>query len=329
VAGRWDEERGSIAVGDRRLACALTRVSGDEPHPAVLLLPPLGARSRTAPLYDAPPSDGLAFLLRGAAEAGFVTVRVDPSGVGDSDGPPYADASLALELEGYRASLAWLAALPFVDPRGVFVLGHSLGGVLAPLVAETTTEVAGFVVYGAPSRRWVDTLAAGAFRQLVLAGLVDEALDREARCAAQLYELLLREGAGPEDVVREHPALASCRAAADVSGARLHGRSLTYFRALDQVDPEAAWRRVRAPVLALHGEHDWIVADDDHLRIAAWSQSTGRAAVALTLPGLDHDLLSYPSREASFINRGRGRVDRCASRAILSWMVSLYAGDPG
>jgi pimeloyl-ACP methyl ester carboxylesterase len=324
MAGRWDEERGTVVVGDRRLAYALTRPRGGGPHPAVLLLPPLGTRSRTGPLHGGPQNDGLAILLRGAAEDGFVTLRVDPSGVGASDGPSYADTSLAAELEGYRASLVWFSALPFVDRPCVFVLGHSLGGVLAPLVAEEV-EVSGLVVYGAPSRRWSDTLAASARRQLALAGLAGEALEREASCAARLYELLLRSGVSPEHVVREHPELASCRAASDVSGHRLHGRSIAYFCALDSVEPAATWRRVCAPVLAVHGEHDWIVADDDHVRIAEWSRSSGRPATALTLAGLDHDLLSYPSREASFANRGRGHVDPGATRPIVSWMRGALA----
>jgi pimeloyl-ACP methyl ester carboxylesterase len=269
----------------------------------------------------------MAFLLRAATEAGFVTLRVDPSGVGTSDGPPYADASLALELEGYGASLAWLSTLPFVHRRSVFLLGHSLGGVLAPLVAEGA-GVAALIVYGTPSRRWADTLARGARRQLALAGLSGEALDREAGSAAQLYLLLLRSDVSPEDLARDHPSLASCLAAADVSGNRLHGRSLAYFRALDRVDPEDAWRRAGAPVLAVHGEHDWIVDEDDHTRIASFAQHEW--ATALTLPGLDHDMLSYPSREASFKNRGRGTVDPSAPQPILAWMRemlgALYSG---
>jgi hypothetical protein len=74
------------------------------------------------------------------------------------------------------------------------------------------------------------------------------------------------------------------------------------------------------------------VADDDHTRIAGWAESAGRAAAALTLPGLDHDLLWHPSREASFAGRGRGRVDASAPEALVSWMRgtlgALYSEEP-
>jgi len=317
----WDEERGWIEVGGHRLRCALTRPRAEGAHPAALLLPALGARVRTGPLAEAPAGDGLAFLLRGWAEAGFVTLRVDPAGVGESGGPAYAEASLADDVEGQRASLAWLTARPFVAPDRVFVLGHSLGGALAPLLVEAgASKPCGVLVYGAPSRRWSAGLADGARRQLTLAGVPAEEREREAAHAARLYDRVLREGVSPDRLRREHPELGRCRAAFDLSERHLHGRALDYFRALDRVDPERAWRGVGAPVLALHGEHDWVVGDDDHTRIAAWVEASGGRAAARTLPGLDHDWLRQESLAASFAGRGRGAVDPGAVVETLAWM---------
>lgn len=317
----WDEERGWIEVRDHRLRCALTRPRAEGAHPAVLLLPALGARVRTGPLAASALGDGLAFLLRGWADAGFVTLRVDPAGVGESGGPAYDEASLDDDVEGHRASLAWLAALPFVAGERVFVLGHSLGGALAPLLAGAGAPApCGILVYGAPSRRWSVGLAEGARRQLTLAGVPDDVRQREAAHAARLYDLVLREGKSPEHLRRDHPELGGCRAAFDLSERHLHGRALDYFRALDSVDPEPAWRRVGAPVLALHGEHDWVVGDDDHTRIAAWVEASGGRAAARTLPGLDHDWLRQESLAASFAGRGRGSLDPGAAAVTLSWM---------
>jgi dienelactone hydrolase len=322
----WDEERGWIEVGDHRLRCAVTRPRAGGEHPAVLLLPALGARVRTGPLAEAPPGDGLPGLLRAWADAGFVTVRVDPAGVGESGGPAYAEASLRDDVEGHRASLAWVAALPFVARERVFLLGQSLGGALAPLVVEgAAPRPCGVLVYGTPSRRWSDGLAEGARRQLTLAGVPDEVREREAAHAARLYALVLRRRWSPERLRREHPELGRCRAAFDLSERHLHGRALDYFRALDAVDPELAWGRVGAPVLALHGEHDWIVGDDDHTRIAAWVEASGGRAAARTLPGLDHDWLRHESLAASFAGRGRGALDPVAAAETLAWMRAELA----
>ena len=312
----WYEARGSIEVGAHKLACAVTRPREEGRFPAVLLLPPLGAQPRTGPLD--PTRDGLAALLASFADAGFVTLRADPCGAGESGGPPYAEASFEADLEGHRACLEAVAELPFVNPQHVFVLGVSLGGALAPLVAAEA-EVRGVIVFGAPSRRWSACLADTARRQLALSGLEGEALDREADRAAQLYDLVLRAGASPEAIAREHPDLAACRAAADLSSTHLHGRALHYFRALDRVDPEAAWRAVSAPVLAVHGEHDFIVADDDHTRIAAFC---GERGTALELPAVDHHLRRRPDRRTAFAERGGGEIDTSASAAMIAWCLA-------
>ncbi|MFT3771275.1 MAG: alpha/beta hydrolase [Minicystis sp.] len=327
MSGGWDEARGRIEVGDHALACAVTRPRRGGLHPAVLLLPPLGPRARTGPLAAAPPHDGIAALLRDLADAGFVTLRADPCGAGESGGPAYAEASLEADLEGHRAALEAIASLPFVEPARVFVLGLSLGGVLAPLVVAGA-EVRGIAVYGTPSRRWSECLADTARRQLTLAGLADDARDREAARAARLYDLVLRAGTSPATIARDHPDLAACRAAADLGPHHLHGRALHYFRALDCVDPEAAWGRVTAPVLALRGEHDFILADDDPARIAAFVTASGGRARALTLPGLDHDLLRQPDLAASFAQRGRGAPDPSAARALIAWMRAESEGTP-
>src|SRR3954465_12579633 len=130
-----DEELGWLPVRAYELRWILTRPRAAGRHAAVLFLPGLGARSLAAPLAAAHPRDGYASLLKSWSDAGFVTARVEHSGVGESGGPPYEDADLGSELDGYREALAELSRARFVDPSSVFLFGHSLGGVVAPILA--------------------------------------------------------------------------------------------------------------------------------------------------------------------------------------------------
>ena len=85
-------------------------------------------------------------LVHTMAAKGFVTMRVDKPGLGDSEGPPCSEIGFQEELEGYIAALDNLAWQPEVDPNRIYVFGHSMGGVMAPFLAKEG-KVRGSIVY--------------------------------------------------------------------------------------------------------------------------------------------------------------------------------------
>ena len=98
------------------------------------------------------------------------------------------------------------------------------------------------------------------------------------------------------------------------------GRSVSFFVQLAAVDPERAWRQVWQPVLALHGEYDWLSAREDHERVA---RLTGGKFEAL--PGLDHEFLRYDDLLESFRARGTGTFAPAVVDATVAWMETLSA----
>ncbi len=85
--------------------------------------------------------------MHATGSQGFVTMRVEKSGVGDSEGPPCASIGFKEEFEGYKAAFQALRSHPAVEKDRIYLLGISLGGVFAPLLAAET-RVAGIIVYG-------------------------------------------------------------------------------------------------------------------------------------------------------------------------------------
>jgi dienelactone hydrolase len=112
--------------------------------PAVLYLQGGGCGSIDVPQAG---STGPNALIHAIATQGFVTMRVDKPGAGDSDGPPCAEVGYREELAGYRAALRALLANPAADPDKIFLFGASLGGFFAPILAQDT-KVAGIIAYG-------------------------------------------------------------------------------------------------------------------------------------------------------------------------------------
>lgn len=82
---------------------------------------------------------------------GIATLRMDDRGFGGSGGNPATATSRDLA-DDIRAGLAWLRNRPEIDPTRLAIVGHSEGGLIAPLVASTDSTLAGIVLLAGPSR---------------------------------------------------------------------------------------------------------------------------------------------------------------------------------
>jgi pimeloyl-ACP methyl ester carboxylesterase len=249
---------GHVVSCGARLRTFFSIPDGEGPKPAMLYMQSIRPTSVEAPLDAENP---VRALVRAFVSAGFVVMRVERSGVGDSEGPSPETTGLAVESDAYRSALAELRAFDEVDPERIVLVGHSFGGVIAPLVAE---RVAGICTFGASAERWHDTMLGTTRRQ-------KERSEEEMRNWEELFRLVHREGSTPQRAFEEHAHLRSLRSR-DCAGETMYGRHVSLFRELDATDLEAAWRRVSTRVLAIHGEHDWICTLDQSKHIAELSR---------------------------------------------------------
>src|SRR6185437_14632086 len=81
------------------------------------------------------------------ADAGFIVVRYDKRGVGQSGGRLEA-ATLADYADDLRAAVKFLADRKDVDPKRIAVIGHSEGGDVALLAAAKDKKIAAIVLIG-------------------------------------------------------------------------------------------------------------------------------------------------------------------------------------
>lgn len=300
-----------------RLRTITTRPPGEAKLPAILLVGWLSCDSVESPRG---PQEGFARVLHGlAARSGHVLVRVEKPGVGDSEGPPCGDCDFRTELEGYRAALRAAKALPFVDEKRVFILGMSNGGGVAPLVGEGES-VAGYVASGGWVKTWFEHMMEHERRKLTLSGRTPpgEASAR-MKSIAEFYGLYLRGKKTPAEVLAARPDLAP---AWDDEPTRQYGRPAAFYHQLEELNLAEAWSRVDVPVLAIHGEFDWIMSADD-ARLIADIVNRNRAGLAscVIVPGMDHFYETHPSFEAAFRNAGRGkRADEEVVATVVEWL---------
>jgi len=265
-------------------------------------------------------------LVHAMAAQGFVTMRVDKPGLGDSEGPPCSEIGLQEELEGYQAALSALAAMPEVDPKRVYVFGHSMGGVLAPYLAKDGL-VRGSIVYGTVARTWFEYELENVRRQTELSGAspaeVSEALQQQAKTSAMV--LIEKKTFG--DVWERWPELRQPSQGVMFDETHMSTRHVRFFHELQDLNLAKAWMESRGAALALWGEYDWVCAREDHERIAdIVNQREDGAGAVLTMPKADHAFTTHSAFLGSRMSMGEGTWDQNLPRRIIEWIDGLEGG---
>ncbi len=301
----------SCRVG--RLRTIVTRPKGDGKHPAVFLVQGIGLFSIDNPVGAL---TSYRTLIDDFTRRGFVTVRVDKPGCGDSEGGPARDVDFDTELDGYRQSLKMLKARSDVDPDRVFLFGHSMGGVMAPLLAAET-PVRGIIVYGTITRTWTEYMLENIRRQMELADADPSAIDRDLKLEASLLTYLYAEKLPPKTIAERYPALRERLAQAITEDRYYVDRSLTFFGQLADKNLGAAWETFGGHVLAIWGKSDFVSTEDDHALIARIinRDHPGHGSF-VALDGIDHGFNRAASRRESF-ERGQKREPGTFNPVIL------------
>jgi hypothetical protein len=296
----------------RRTLVTLPHGSGGR-HPAALLIGGIGCFSVDV---AGNPSDPYMNLTHDLTRKGFVTMRLEKSGVGDSQGPPCETVDFVTESASYEAALRTLAANPAVDPKKIYIVGHSIGTIIAPRLAQQHA-VAGLVVADGVGRDWYEYELLNSRGQWALAGLspdgVDQMMLRTERCKYRI--LIARE---PEaQIIAEEP---------DCKGAIAYPVTATYLQQVAALNVAEPWTKLALPVLIIYGTGDFITLEEDHRRIYAIVSAAhpGNATLRL-IDGMDHYLTPAGSQQASYdrVNAGKpAPYDHRFSETIIAWLCS-------
>ena len=284
-----------MAVNGTLRRTIITGPADDAAHPAVLYITGIGCFSQESVGVQTTEAK----LLHGLARAGFVTMRVEKSGVGDSQGPrcDSPEVDLRAEMAAYVEGLRTLKSLRNVSTDRVFILGLSIGGVHAPLVAQQE-PVRGIVVVNTLAKTFIEYLLETRRRQDMLKGTPFDELDRHQRLGEACNHALLVDRQPPDALLRARP---ECKESIE------YPAPYTYMQQWAALDLSSEWKRVDVPVLIVQGESDFVatVADAPLLRDIVDSFHPGKATLAM-IPSMDHFLTRQPSMKASMENAGRG-----------------------
>jgi len=268
------------------MAGTLTIPRGAGPFPAVFLITGSGAQDRDEAMVGHRPFLLLADYL---TRAGIIVLRADDRGFGKSTGA-FATAT-TLDFAGdAEAAVKFLATRPEVAKAKIGLVGHSEGGLIAPIVASRTGNVAYVVLLAGSGVNGAQILL---WQQEVLLranGASDAAIAGRRKTMSAAYAELQGTDRSPAMWARIDKILADGGLGADERALGVAQLRSPWMQQFLTLDPVPYLKQVKVPVLALNGSLDTQV--DPKLNLpairAALEASGNRNVEADEMPGLNH-----------------------------------------
>ncbi len=267
------------------LAATLTIPQGKGPFPAVLLITGSGPQDRDESLMGHKPFLVLADYL---TRKGIAVLRADDRGVGKSTGK-FSAATTADFATDAEAGAAYLMSRPEVDKRRIGLVGHSEGGVIAPMVAARNKDVAFIVMMagtGVPGSEVILEQMQAIAKAGGVSGEKLAAATEDERAVLALFKTE-KDDAVLAQKIRERMTGKMPEGVLNMQLQALQGPWIRYFV---EYDPATALRKVTCPVLALNGEKDTQVLPKQNLPVIrqALTAAGNQHFEIVELPGLNH-----------------------------------------
>ena len=286
-----------VTVGAYKLPGTLTIPKGKDPFPAVVLIQGSGPNDRDETVGANHP---FADIADGLSSRGIIALRYDKRTYAI---PTLAPKKTTVDEEVVQdgvAAVRMLQGRRDVAHDRIFVIGHGLGAMVAPEIAQKASPVAGIVML-APSGRKLPQL-----------------MIEQARFLGQESPGRLGELERDVDQLSAHKMPPS---------QTFFGAPASYYYNLEARDEVAIARSLDLPILILHGSRDYHAIDDD---IRDWQTGLkGDAKVQVqTLPSLNHLFMASTDKPVPADYFAPGHVDAAVIGTIASFIKNPGGTSP-
>jgi alpha-beta hydrolase superfamily lysophospholipase len=252
-------------------------------------------------------------LADALANAGYLVLRYDKRGVGQSGGRPEA-ATLDDYAEDLRAAVRFLTERRDVDRRRIAVIGHGEGGMVSMLAASRDNRIAGLVMIS----------SAGTSGAELNIAQVERAVGRAAQSDTQRQETIALQK-------RIQQAVLSGKGWEGIPPHLRQQADTPWFRSFLAFDPARTMRDVRQSVLVVQGMLDTQVLPGNADRLEQLAQARRRddaTVEVVRVAGINHLLVPATTGEIEEYGTLPDRhISPEVSRAIADWMNRTLTGN--
>ena len=276
----------------------LTYPEGTGPFPALILITGSGPQNRDEELLGHKPFLLIADYL---TRHGFAVLRFDDRGTGKSEGD-FASATSFDFAEDVSAAFDFLSKCSQVDAKRIGLIGHSEGGMIAPIVAAKNKKVAAIVLLAGPGTTGKQILLSQAELIGKADGSDEKKLQENLALARRIYDCI--ETAKNKEQMAEQIRNVFNDQIKEMSPEEIEKEGWTtiamnsqiatltsdWFTTFVKFDPRVWLKKVQCPVLALNGEKDLQVPAKENLTAIEYALEQGKCTQFQTLAfeGLNH-----------------------------------------
>ena len=250
-----------------KLAGTLTIPENAKNCPAVILITGSGAQDRDETIFEHKPFMVIADYL---TKNGIAVLRVDDRGVGGSEGN--ISTSTSEDFAGdVLAGIDFLKKIDVIDHKKIGLIGHSEGGIIAPIVANNSDDVAFIVMLAGPGIVGEQIICEQVKLLSKTAGLTDEQAKQNQKFQKAIFNILLNE----KDTVKQLDRLQRTLSGGmypmlddetkKLIDAKIAGINTKWYKSFITYDPYPALTKLKCPVLALIGEKDLQVPPESNI----------------------------------------------------------------
>ena len=261
----------TVQAGDWKMPGTLTLPNGKGPFPAVVLVHGSGPEDQDETIGGNKPFKDLAWGLasQNVAVLRYVKRTKQYGAQSLQPGVPYTVKQETTE--DAEAAVGLLAARTEIDHNHIYVLGHSLGGMLAPRIAIADKQVAGIII-AAGTARPIENVIVQQLKYLAsLPGGNSDEMKKQVEAAESAKVEVESPSLKPDSTV-------------SVLGIQIPG---SYFLDLRDYHPAEVAAQLQIPILVLQGGRDYQVTTQDYDLWKAALAKNPRATFKL-YPGLTH-----------------------------------------
>jgi uncharacterized protein len=318
-----------------KLAGTLSIPRTEGPHPVVLMITGSGTQDRNESVAGHRP-----FLIWAdyLTRRGIAVLRVDDRGAGGSERGPAGPTSETFT-EDVLSGVEYLKTRKEIDKKRIGLIGHSEGGMIAPMAAARSKDIAFIVLLAGLGQTGADVIylqseliqkaggAPPAATQQTLSALKSVMAVLKAEKDNKIAQVKIKETLDQHAAKlsgEEKDVFAAVRGTIEP---QLPMYVSQWFRYFVQYDPKPTLKKVRVPVLAVNGENDLQVSSKENLDgIAAGLAAGGNTDVTIkSFPKLNH---LFQSSKTGAPNE-YGQIEESISPEVLQFVADWIAAKTG